>query len=187
LFSGSGFDVKQGSEIAPRRRGGHRVNKFLFKKFSELCEPRIAMPESFRSLRKSSDDVQDSTKHFLTTKITKNLDRIFSSKLHVLRVLRGHIYGSVPNLSLARFAILDPPSSILVGCGVAALCFCSEYFFIFDRTSMLWLDRSIYPGVRRTRSSATPLPARRDNFLDTTWRLLRPGRTRLCCGSWRNG
>ena len=29
---------EQGSEIAPRRRGGHRVNKFLIKKFSELCE-----------------------------------------------------------------------------------------------------------------------------------------------------
>jgi hypothetical protein len=87
------------------------------------------MLESFRSLRKSSDDVQHSTKHFLTTKITKvtkNLDRIVGSKLHVLR---GHIYGSVPNLSLARFAILDPPSTILGGCGLAALCFCGEYFF----------------------------------------------------------
>jgi hypothetical protein len=90
------------------------------------------MLESYRSLRKSSDDVQHSTKYFLTTKITKvtkNLDRIFGAKLHVLRVLRGHIYGSVPNLSLARFAILDPPSSILGGCGVAALSFCGECFF----------------------------------------------------------
>ncbi len=34
----SGFDVKQGSEIAPRRRGGRRVSEFLIKKFSELCE-----------------------------------------------------------------------------------------------------------------------------------------------------
>ena len=29
---------EQGSEIAPRRRGGRGVNKFLIKKFSELCE-----------------------------------------------------------------------------------------------------------------------------------------------------
>ena len=28
---------EQGLEIALRRRGGHRVNKFLIKKFSELC------------------------------------------------------------------------------------------------------------------------------------------------------
>ena len=34
----SGFDVKPGSEIAPRRRGGRGVNKFLSKKFSELCQ-----------------------------------------------------------------------------------------------------------------------------------------------------
>ena len=43
-----------------------------------------------------------------------------------------------------------------------------------------------YPAVRRTRSSATPPPAHRDNFLGTTWRLLRPGQTRLCCGSWHS-
>ena len=30
--------MKQGSEIAPRRRGGRRVNEFLIQKFSELCE-----------------------------------------------------------------------------------------------------------------------------------------------------
>jgi len=71
----------------------------------------------------------DKQPYRLHTKLTKNLDRIFGSKLHVLRVLRGHIYDSVPNLSLARFAILDPPSSILGGCDVAALCFCGDYFF----------------------------------------------------------
>ena len=30
--------MKQGSEIAPPRRGARRVNKFLIKKFSELRE-----------------------------------------------------------------------------------------------------------------------------------------------------
>ena len=71
--------------------------------------------------------VQHSTKHFLTTKITKvtkDLDRICGSKLGVpfavsrgiLRVLRGYIYGAVPNLSSARVTILDPPSSILGLC-----------------------------------------------------------------------
>ena len=30
--------MKQDSEIAPRRRGGRRVNEFLNKKFSDLCE-----------------------------------------------------------------------------------------------------------------------------------------------------
>ena len=34
----SAFDVKRGLEIAPRRRGGRRVNQFLIKKLSELCE-----------------------------------------------------------------------------------------------------------------------------------------------------
>jgi hypothetical protein len=47
--------VKHGSEIAPRRRGGRRVNKFLFKRFSELCELRIAMLRNFRALGKFSD------------------------------------------------------------------------------------------------------------------------------------
>ena len=28
LHGSSGFHVKQNSEIAPRRRGGHRVNRF---------------------------------------------------------------------------------------------------------------------------------------------------------------
>jgi hypothetical protein len=37
-YGSSGFDVKQGSEIAPRRRGGRRVKNFLFNKFSELRE-----------------------------------------------------------------------------------------------------------------------------------------------------
>ena len=72
---------------------------------------RTTKRKSFRSLRKSSNDVQHSTQHFLTTKITKltkDLDRIFGSKLRVLRVLRGQICGSVSNRSSARFAILDP-------------------------------------------------------------------------------
>jgi hypothetical protein len=68
-----------------------------------------------------------SMKHLLTTKITKvtkDLNKIFEAKLRVLHVLRGVICGSVPNFSSARFAILDPPSSIFglyFGCGFAAL------------------------------------------------------------------
>ena len=34
----SGLPMKQDSEIAPRRRGGRRVNEFLNQKFSDLCE-----------------------------------------------------------------------------------------------------------------------------------------------------
>ena len=60
----SGFHVKPGSGIAPRRRpstplrtgSGRRVNEFLIKKFSELCELCITMVESFRSLRKFCPD-----------------------------------------------------------------------------------------------------------------------------------
>jgi hypothetical protein len=72
-----------------------------------LCELCTVIVESFRSSRKSSDDVQHSTKHLLTTKITKvtkDLDTLFGSKLRVLRVLRGEIRLSLLVAALPRWA-----------------------------------------------------------------------------------
>jgi hypothetical protein len=39
--------MKQGSEIAPRSRGGRGVKEFLMKKFSELCELCASVVNTF--------------------------------------------------------------------------------------------------------------------------------------------
>jgi hypothetical protein len=53
----SDFDVKQGSEIAPRRRGGRRVNQFLTKKFSELCELCASVVNTFSQETRNNQTV----------------------------------------------------------------------------------------------------------------------------------
>jgi hypothetical protein len=52
----SGFDLKQGSEIASRRRGGRRVNEFLIKKHSDLCELCGREKKSPLALRRAQDE-----------------------------------------------------------------------------------------------------------------------------------
>ena len=123
-----------------------QINQVLAQSMSLNLRTRIAMPEvsQLAQIFRRRSGFDEALPH--RAKITKNLDRILSSKLHVLRVLRGRYLWLSAELSLARFAILDPPSSILGGCGVAALYFCGEYFNML-RSNVYALVRSVnLPG-----------------------------------------
>jgi hypothetical protein len=93
----SDFDVKQGSKIAPRRRGGRRVNQFLTKKFSELCELCTTLLENLRGLGKFSNirNISDSDISPAKAPRTLSSDKYFLFFFVAFASLREIIRNSV--------------------------------------------------------------------------------------------